>query len=372
MKNPVQIPRDNLVVYGLGGAFHWFHEIFMHRLGYRPDYLIDRGVRDGEHCEGIPTHRDLSAQIDVAHRHRYTVVVCTGKQETFAQIRAQLVDEQFENIVWIHELYEIHDPLGLSQDTFANPDAARTDSIAAARALFQDELSWEVFDSFIETHRTKIPCPIPQSPPETQYFPRDIGEEIPLQRIVMCGGDHDTLIRLAGREEAPVDSIVIFEPDPRGYRKFSNSENIKNWVGDIRKTARSLIVSPCAISAETGIAPFASAVTTFGSRLHAEGTNTVQRTTLDQSLHGIEPTYICADIEGEEFNMLHGARRIIESSGTCFAISVYHDASHVWQIPNMLHRSNPKYRFYLRNYTGFCSETILYAICGKTSPALPA
>lgn len=365
MKKPVQLPHDNLVVYGLGGAFHWFHEIFMHRLGYRPDYLIDRDMRDGEHCEGIPIHRDLSALIDVAQRYRYTVVVCTGKKETFEQIRAQLCGDKFENIVWIHDLYEIHDPFGLSQDVFADADPGQAKDVAAARALFRDALSLEVFDSFIETHRTKIPRTIPQSPPETQYLPLDIDEDIPLKRIVMCGGDHDTLIRLSGRIKSPVDSILIFEPDPRGFRKFSDKQNIENWVGDIKNLAHSLIVSPCAISSETGIASFVSAVTTFGSRLAPEGTSVVQRTTLDQSLHGIKPTYICADIEGEEINMIHGATGIIASSDTCLAISVYHQASHIWKIPNLIHQLNPEYRLYLRNYTGFCSETILYAICDK-------
>ncbi len=371
MPNSPRLPESGLVVYGLGGAFHWFHEIFMHRLGYRPDYLIDRNAREGEHCEGIPINNDLSAQIDAACRNRYTVVVCTGNKKTFEQIHIQLTGEGFENIVWIHELYEIHDPFGLSQETFTNANAGQALQIAAARAVFRDDLSQEIFENFIETHRTKIPRSIPQSPPETQYLPLDIDEEISLERIVMCGGDQETLIQLSRKIKSPLDAIAIFEPDPRGFQKFSDMQNIRNWVGDIENLTKLLVVSPCAISAETGIASFTSALTTFGSRLHPEGTSAVLRTTLDQTIHGIKPTYICADIEGEEINMIHGAKKTIKSFRPSLAISVYHEASHIWKIPNLIQKINPEYRFYLRNYTGFCAETILYAICNKANRPAP-
>lgn len=367
MPPPFKLPEKNLVVYGLGGAFHWFHEIFMIRLGYRPDYFIDRHAKDGQRCEGMPVHRDLLTQVATAHRHCYTIVVCAGKKETFDEICKELEQGGFQQIIWIFDLYEIHDPFGLSQDTFAQTTAGQENQILTARSLFQDSLSLEIFDSYIETHRTKTPRIIPQSPPETQYFPLDLDIPFPLlDRIVICGGDHDTLIHLSHKIKTPVESILIFEPDPRGFKKFSDSKSIEKWVGNIEKLTHSLVISPCAISAETGIAPFTSAFTTFGSRLHPEGTILVQRTTLDQSLHGKKPTYICADIEGEEINMVLGAEKIITESKTSLAISVYHVASHIWEIPNLIYKINPGYKFHLRNYTGFCAETILYA-----TPSLP-
>lgn len=375
MGKPVQLPRENLVVYGLGGAFHWFHEIFMLRLGYRPDYLVDRNAQEGASCEGIPIINDLPSRIEATQRHRYTIVVCTGKERSFEQIRAQRIDEGFEHIVWIHQLYEIHDPFGLSQDTFTHADAGQADRIAAARTLFRDDLSLEIFDCFIETHRTKTPRTIPQSPPEEQYFPKDIDTEMPLGRLVFCGSDGDDLRRLARKIKSPIESLISFEPDPSIYAKTSNHETLTSWMGDISHVTRSLILSPCAVSATTSIRRFASAnhpsiqrdhPTGFGSRLNPNGADMVQTITLDQALHGLEPTYICMDIEGEELNAVQGAKRIITAGRTRFAISAYHKVSHIWEIPNMIHSLNSNYQFFLRNYTGFCAETFLYMIPSNT------
>ena len=226
MTAPILLPRENLAVYGLGGAFHWFHEIFMLRLGYRPDYLADRNAPHNTSCEGIPIINDLPSHIQPEKRYCYTVVVCTGKEKTFAEIRAQLITDGFERIFWIHRLYEIHDPFGLSQNTFIHPDAGQEAHIRAARALFRDDLSLEIFDCFIETHRTKIPQTIPQSPADEQYFPKDIDEEIDIERLVLCGSDTHDLNRLSRQLKKSLESLLIFEADPYLFDELSNSNLI--------------------------------------------------------------------------------------------------------------------------------------------------
>jgi FkbM family methyltransferase len=370
MKQSFHLPRENLAVYGLGGAFHWFHEIFMLRLGYRPDYLADRNAPQNTSCEGIPLINDLPSQIQPEKRHCYTVVVCTGREKTFAEIRAQLIADGFKRIFWIHQLYEIHDPFGLSQNTFTHPDTGQAAQIRAARALFRDDLSLEIFDRFVETHCTKIPRTIPQSPADEQYFPKDIGADTDIERLVLCGSDTHDLNRLSSQLKHPLESLIIFEADPYLFDELSNAYLTSEQTDSHFPLARSCILSPCAVSSTAGIHSFASAnhpsiprtgKTGFGSRLCSTGHDSVQTISLDQAIQGIEPDYICMDIEGEELNAISGARRIITRSRTNLAISVYHKASHIWEVPLLIQSINKNHDFYIRNYTGFSAETILYA-----------
>ncbi len=67
------------------------------------------------------------------------------------------------------------------------------------------------------------------------------------------------------------------------------------------------------------------------------------------------------DIEGEELKALEGGRRTLKTIRPGLGISVYHQPSHLWEVPNFLNGLNAGYRFYLRNYTGFIAETVLYA-----------
>ncbi len=273
MEAAIQIPSENLIVYGLGGAFHWFHEIFMVGLGYRPAYLVDRKASEGFSADGIPVINDLASRIEVSERHLQTVVVCVGNEGSFLSIQRELSGLGFTKILWVQQLYEIHDPFGIAAARqIGERIKIRRDDIDAARRLLTDDLSLRVFDSVLETHRTQCPQRIPSSPAGDQYYPGDIGIDIALDRMVMCGADHDTLIQLSHRVSDPTDYLMVFEADPRWFQRFTDSRNIAQWIGDVSRTTRSLIVSPCAVSAQAGSASFiSSAHTTFGSRLSPVG-----------------------------------------------------------------------------------------------------
>ena len=58
---------------------------------------------------------------------------------------------------------------------------------------------------------------------------------------------------------------------------------------------------------------------------------------------------------------LKGAEKTIWSSRPDLAICVYHAPNHLWEKPLYIHSLGLGYRFYLRNYTSFTGETVLYA-----------
>ena len=97
------------------------------------------------------------------------------------------------------------------------------------------------------------------------------------------------------------------------------------------------------------------------SAISHEGNLLIQCVALDLCLPDFEPSFISMDIEGAEFDALQGMKEIIKKHHPKLAVCVYHSPDHIWTIPQFLHELVPEYKFYLRNYTGFTSETVLYA-----------
>lgn len=123
--------------------------------------------------------------------------------------------------------------------------------------------------------------------------------------------------------------------------------------------ADQVISFPFAAYSHEEVKKFTSA-TGLGSRLSETGTTLVQCAALDNVLPNLQPTFISMDIEGAEPHALKGAEKSIKTARPDLGICVYHSPNHLWDIPLYLHSLNLGYRFYLRNYTSFAFETVLY------------
>jgi len=71
--------------------------------------------------------------------------------------------------------------------------------------------------------------------------------------------------------------------------------------------------------------------------------------------------FIKMDIEGAELAALQGAAQVIRRFKPELAITVYHNLDDFWTIPQYLDRLNLGYRFYLRHFTIYAGETVLFA-----------
>ena len=77
--------------------------------------------------------------------------------------------------------------------------------------------------------------------------------------------------------------------------------------------------------------------------------------------------FIKMDIEGAEFDALHGAESVIVRDKPLLAISVYHRTGDMLAIMDYLHELVPEYRFWLRHYSIGVADTVLYASVDKLS-----
>lgn len=71
-------------------------------------------------------------------------------------------------------------------------------------------------------------------------------------------------------------------------------------------------------------------------------------------------TFLKADIEGFEWDMLQGAREMIRRNKPKLAISIYHNIYDFYRIPIFLKDLVPEYRFAVQHHWNNFNETVLY------------
>lgn len=155
--------------------------------------------------------------------------------------------------------------------------------------------------------------------------------------------------------------IYGFEPDvycrDRAKEILNGYENIE--------------IIPAGLSSKKGVLRFA----TTGGTSQASGGNIVENDgdnvtqipviSLDEFFceKGREiPTYIKMDIEGSEHEALLGSKKIISEYKPKLAICVYHKPEDIYDLTKLVYEFNPEYKFYLRHYSNYFWESVLYAL----------
>lgn len=73
-------------------------------------------------------------------------------------------------------------------------------------------------------------------------------------------------------------------------------------------------------------------------------------------------TFIKLDIEGMELDALHGAVHTLQRCQPTMAICLYHKSEDIWEIPRFVHEVLPSHRLYIRHYSPWVFDTLLYAV----------
>lgn len=186
-----------------------------------------------------------------------------------------------------------------------------------------------------------------------QYFDLPYLKEKKIQREVFVDGgcfDGDTSIGFSNWC-AGEGYVYAWEPDPINFKqceRLFESNNIS-----YRLIPKGLWSSPKKLKLRT--AGGCSTITD-------EEWNTVIEVDCIDRLINEPVTFIKMDIEGSEHEALLGAERMISQHSPKLAISIYHKPEDIWELPWLIHKFNPTYRFYLRHYSLSWSETVLYAI----------
>jgi len=346
------------IVYGAGEGFHWVLEILMRFYGWTPSLVLDRKFTKGDTLEGIPACSPLDYAPSEEDQREAIVLICVGKTQYHAEIRATLEALGFQRILLLMDVYEIHNPLRLPAELEERGFAfyqERRESILAALELFTDDESREVYTRALQTHLQRRPVPLPARPQREQYFPPDIPLSRGYARFVNCGAYDGDTVRLLQEVRGKVEDLVCFETEPHLFARLT--EYLTRCQPAL---ADRITAFPCAAYSHEGLLRFRSGGG-LGSRVTEDGDTFVQALSLDHALPGFDPTFICMDVEGAEPEVLKGAQGLLRASRPDLGVCVYHAPHHLWEIPLYLNGLGLGYRFYLRNYTSFITETVLYA-----------
>lgn len=92
------------------------------------------------------------------------------------------------------------------------------------------------------------------------------------------------------------------------------------------------------------------------------GMTCISTTSIDETAGGENVTFIKLDVEGAERKALQGARKTIKRDRPRLAVSVYHKAEDIIELPAYILSLHEDYRLYLRHYQMSPCETIVYAL----------
>lgn len=143
-----------------------------------------------------------------------------------------------------------------------------------------------------------------------------------------------------------------FEPDPKCYSKCLE------YV--IAHPYMRINLFNCGLSEKKQTIHFIANGNGSGT-INEAGTASINVVPLD-SLDIENATYIKMDIEGSELEALKGGENTIRKFKPRLAICLYHKPEDIYTIPVYIKKLNPLYKFYIRHYSNFTDETVLYAI----------
>lgn len=191
-----------------------------------------------------------------------------------------------------------------------------------------------------------------------QYYDDCIVDFSKIGNFIDCGafdGDSYLAFREAYRLNTGQEyrgTAYLLEPDEENYHKMK--ENC-SWVdSDIR-------FLQYGAWHERDQRSFSEEGTSSG--ITESGTVSIEVDSIDHILDGRKADFIKMDIEGSELNALKGARNTIEAYKPILAVCVYHRRDDLIAIPNYIRSICPEYNFYVRAYSRYSQELVLYAVC---------
>ncbi len=87
--------------------------------------------------------------------------------------------------------------------------------------------------------------------------------------------------------------------------------------------------------------------------------------TIDNIIGGGSVDYIKMDIEGAELRALKGGEKTIKNNLPILGISAYHEMNHLWEVPLMIKKLNPKYNIFLRHHMWNMVDTVCYGLIDR-------
>lgn len=182
-----------------------------------------------------------------------------------------------------------------------------------------------------------------------QYFVKEIMDK-DTEAVFIDGGAYlgETIEEFIEFQNNKFKKVYSFEMDINNYKKMNAS------IYDDRVK----LLNYGLWNEETECTYDADATS---SAIGEGGANIAKCTTIDKICMNEKVTFIKMDIEGSEMAALEGAYQTIVKNKPQLAICVYHKPDDIYEIPFLLKKWVPEYKFYIRHHSERFTETVLYA-----------
>jgi len=338
---------EGVAIYGAGFLGTWANS-YLQSLGIKVTKFFDRDNRKiGGEIDGIPIAGPTADQL--------------------ASVPAVFIASRHA----VREVQQILAPHGLATMPFDGYFVARNFSrlIAVRDNMLTDDRSVTVFNALLMSMLTGSIAPCRDVMEKDMYFclPEFAGnfDEAFVDAGAFVG---DTVERFIWENLGTFRHIYAFEP---GYRQFKAMEQwvqrlASEWAFDRAKVS----LVRAGLSDSTGRmsctflndAPLRHGLSNFGSESAVDKDDPAYAKvlTLDGYLDGRQASFIKADVEGMEMELLRGAQHTIRTCRPKMSLCVYHYPSHLYEVAEYVRTLVPEYRFSLRQHAPLFGDFVLY------------
>lgn len=358
----------DICMFGIGQigrfAFQGLQWYFEDRL----KYVCDNDISNFP--DRIYKGKQVLSVDELAEKNEHCMVIIATSEKYSYNIADQLKGIGVENIRIFNG-----DPITRFMDTcFAKyaykmlPEVWGILSDDISKELLIERLS-EIFyyiglpmHSYVTTPQTFIPpelrtsiSPLCDFYNKKQYFPEDI-VQLSENECFVDGGAYigDTINSFISATNNRFEKIYAFEVEPNNYEKCKT----------VHGSDRRIEIYPYGISDETKEVYVSLGKSTLGQhRISTNGDIISKAVSIDEILKNRRVTFIKMDIEGEELEALEGGKNTILTQKPTLAISAYHKASDIFDIPLWIKKINSEYKIYFRHHGDRCLyDTVCYGI----------
>ena len=363
------VNSKKIVAYGFGQGFLTFNEFVIKKCGLDLHSIIDQRFDNTEIINGIKV-TNLSSFED-PDLSKFIVVITIGDFATQEIVRSELYKKGFQRVVTAFDFYEYHLSHASTEVIYGGNQYYRfhQSQISNAYGSLQDEESELVFEQVLSLYVSRKIKKIRSRHISEQYISKDIPLKKGYIDWINFGAYNGDTVRNIVNSFGPLNSLICIEPD------LSNFAGLTDYLANTNLTiAKEILALPLACGYENQYVKFSgngtnSSIIPIHERnenlSNYDSTNVVLVANFDRILINKKISMINMDIEGAEVSALRGLKDTISRQKPDLAISIYHEPAHLWQILLLIKSFNLGYQFFVRNYTGYPAETVLYACTSR-------
>lgn len=286
---------------------------------------------------------------DLLHRkNEICILVCSIQSKVVNSIKQQLLSMGFHDYYHIDEaIFKLH-----------------KDKVLQVYDLLADDDSRDIYEVLLKERMQCAGVMLPVDGHEQYYALKPFRINDPGEVFVDCGAYvGDTIEKYIWQRDGVFKKIIGFEPDERNFKAMQyRLERLKQEWG-LNQNSIQIYNKGVADKNKSG------QVERYELN-HGLGSKILDNPTKKGSEHLIVAldvflnegySFLKADVEGWEYNLIKGASQRIKSSKPLLAICIYHNAVDFYEIPLLVHTMVPEYQLAIRHHSYTLAETVLYA-----------